>query len=220
MKYILGLDLGITSIGWAIYNLNTNYIEKSGVRLFDAAENPKDKSPLAEPRRIARGQRRRIRRRAYRMDKIKQFLIQQGIITPSELDNLFARNDKNNPNLYDVYFLRTKALEHRLANIELAQVLLHLAKHRGFKSNRKKDKSLDGKVNDSLKTNHELLIEKRYRSVGEMLHFDDKFGGPIDKLFRDKKRNGSGDYKVMIFFFCIINSFHKIFPLRIFMNFI
>ena len=44
--------------------MNQSTIEKLGVRLFDAAENPKDKSSLAEPRRLARGQRRRILQRA------------------------------------------------------------------------------------------------------------------------------------------------------------
>lgn len=198
MKYVLGLDLGITSIGWAIYNLDLNNIAKCGVRLFDAAENPKDKSSLAEPRRIARGQRRRIRRRAYRMMKVKECLVQHNIISQTELDGLFVQQDKHDANLYDVYYLRNKALDHEISNRELAQVLIHLAKHRGFKSNRKKDKSVDGKVNDSLKANHELLLTKQYRSIGEMLHLDEKFGGPINKEFRDKKRNGNGEYKVMI----------------------
>jgi CRISPR-associated endonuclease Csn1 len=174
MKYVLGLDLGITSIGWAVYNCELNNIHQCGVRLFDAAENPKDKSSLAEPRRTARGQRRRVRRRAYRMGKIKQLLIQNKIISELELEHLFARQEKGNPDLYDVYYLRYRALDHRLSNIELAQILIHLAKHRGFKSNRKKDKSVAGKINDSLQINNDLV--SKYRSVGEMLYLNEKFG--------------------------------------------
>ncbi len=194
MKYVLGLDLGITSIGWAVYNCELNNIHECGVRLFDAAENPKDKSSLAEPRRIARGQRRRIRRRAYRMEKIKQLLIQTKIISEVELENLFIRQGintlQNKIRLYDVYDLRYRALEHRLSNLELAQVLIHLAKHRGFKSNRKNDKSVAGKINDSLQKNSELLGNGKYRSVGHMLSEDEKFAL--------KKRNGNNDYQAMI----------------------
>jgi CRISPR-associated endonuclease Csn1 len=50
MRYVLGLDLGIASIGWAIYDIDKSTIEKCGVRLFDAAENPKTKESLATPR--------------------------------------------------------------------------------------------------------------------------------------------------------------------------
>ena len=35
MRYVLGLDLGIASIGWAIYNMDNPNIEKCGVRLFE-----------------------------------------------------------------------------------------------------------------------------------------------------------------------------------------
>ncbi len=63
MKYRLGLDIGIASVGWSVIKLNENdepvRIEDLGVRTFIAAENPKDGSSLALPRRIARGVRRR-----------------------------------------------------------------------------------------------------------------------------------------------------------------
>lgn len=94
MRYVLGLDLWITSIGWAVYNVDNSKIEKCGVRLFDAAKNPKDKSPLAQPRREARGMRRRIRRRAYRMEKIKDHLISSGLVSKDELANMFNNTSK------------------------------------------------------------------------------------------------------------------------------
>lgn len=42
---ILGLDIGITSIGWAVIdysadNSTKNRVIKSGVRIFTVAENP------------------------------------------------------------------------------------------------------------------------------------------------------------------------------------
>ena len=42
MKYSLGLDIGISSIGWAVVNLEKNRIENLGVMLFTSAERPKD----------------------------------------------------------------------------------------------------------------------------------------------------------------------------------
>ncbi len=131
MKYVLGLDLGITSIGWAIYDMESTTIEKCGVRLFDAAENPKDKSPLAQPRREARGMRRRIRRRAYRMQKIKDHLINSELVSKEELANLFnsTTKTKSGTSHYDVYELRYLALDSLLSNQQLARVLIHLAKH-------------------------------------------------------------------------------------------
>lgn len=87
------------------------------------------------------------------MARIKEFLIQSGILTQGELAQLFNSSEKtpSKSSRYDVYELRYQALDHQLTNTQLAQVLIHLAKHRGFKSNRKNDKSVDGKINDRLK---------------------------------------------------------------------
>ena len=43
MKYSMGLDIGIKSIGWAVINDEKNRIEDLGVRIFPAAERPKTK---------------------------------------------------------------------------------------------------------------------------------------------------------------------------------
>ena len=61
MRYIIGLDVGIASVGWAVINKDKNRIEDLGVRIFKKAEEPDGKS-LNLARREARGSRRRIRR--------------------------------------------------------------------------------------------------------------------------------------------------------------
>lgn len=194
MRYVLGLDLGITSIGWAVYDIDKCLIDKCGVRLFDAAENPKDKSPLSAPRREARGQRRRIRRRAYRMQKIRELLINTNLIEQNILNNLFSAQEKlpsnSSSSRYDVYELRYMALDSLVSNQQLCQILIHLAKHRGFKSNRKKDKALDGTINKSLQDNQKILQDNGYRTIGEMLYKDDKFLA--------NRRNRFGEYRVML----------------------
>jgi CRISPR/Cas system Type II protein with McrA/HNH and RuvC-like nuclease domain len=58
MTYRLALDLGSTSLGWAMVRLNANNepcaIIKAGVRIFSDGRNPKDGSSLAASRREAR----------------------------------------------------------------------------------------------------------------------------------------------------------------------
>lgn len=192
MRYILGLDLGITSIGWAIYDIDKQTIDRCGVRLFDAAENPKDKSSLALPRRDARGQRRRLRRRAYRMQSIKNLLTHEKLLTDEQISTLFHSQGKtlSSKSLYDVYELRYQALNSLLTNQQLSQILIHLAKHRGFKSNRKKDKSLDGAVNNSLENNKKTFTDGNYRTIGEMLY--------LDSEYKANRRNRFGEYRVML----------------------
>lgn len=62
-NYILGLDLGTNSIGWDCIDHDQKKIINAGVRIFNAAENPKTGESLAKPRRTARLTRRRLKRR-------------------------------------------------------------------------------------------------------------------------------------------------------------
>ena len=74
MRYAIGLDVGIESVGWSILELSAQdapiRIVDLGSRIFDRAEQPKTGASLALPRREARGQRRRIRRRRHRKERI------------------------------------------------------------------------------------------------------------------------------------------------------
>ena len=71
MIKVLALDIGIASVGHSIIELDekehTGEIIDLGVRIFTAAEHPKDGSSLALPRREARSSRRRLSRRASRL---------------------------------------------------------------------------------------------------------------------------------------------------------
>lgn len=80
MNYRIGLDIGISSIGWSVIENDENEhparIVDLGVRLFSPAEinNKGENKPLALDRRIARGTRRRIRRMKYRIQSMSNFL--------------------------------------------------------------------------------------------------------------------------------------------------
>ena len=71
MRYTLGLDIGISSVGWAVLRNTPDgepfKIEDLGARVFERAEQPKTGASLALPRREARGARRRLRRRNRRV---------------------------------------------------------------------------------------------------------------------------------------------------------
>lgn len=184
-KYILGLDIGIASIGYSVVNIDDNKIELMGVPGFERAEIPKTGESPAVARRMARGTRRTIRRRAGRMRHIKELLV-NNIINENSFNLLFERyNHKLNP-----WDLRAKAIEEELTNEELSVVLYHMGKHRGFKSNRKvtteDKKSDDGKAKAAIEKNKAYMQEKNYKTIGEMIANDPKF--------ENRKRNSTDDY--------------------------
>ena len=188
MKYRLGLDIGITSIGWAVLEHDDDEepfrIADLGVRIFKAAENAKDGSALALPRREARSSRRRLRRHRHRLERIKLLLEKIKLISIAELDIVYHDSQK----LTDIYELRQAGLDRLLNPEEWARVLIHLAQRRGFKSNRKnvaKDKEA-GKLLAAVKENNNLMTEKSYRTIGEMFFLDDKFS--------HQKRNKAEEY--------------------------
>lgn len=183
MKYTIGLDIGIASVGWAVVNNDANRIENLGVRIFKKAEEPDGKA-LNLARREARGTRRRIRRRATRMKKVKGLMIKYHLISGEELNDLYILGNED----IDVWKLREIGLERCLNRKEWARVLTSIAKRRGYKSNRKideEDKEV-GKLSKGTIENKKILEEKGYRTIGEMFYKDEKF--------RENKRNKAGEY--------------------------
>lgn len=177
LRYTLGLDIGIASVGWAVLENNIDgepiKIERLGVRIFDKAEAT-DGSPLAKHRREARGQRRTIRRKRHRKDRIKQLIQQNGIMTRVEMAEMFEHSQFET----SVYELRVQALERALTKQEFVRVLIHLAQRRGYKSNSKSEEAKDkenGKVKSAISENKQCMEENGYRTIGEMLLNDDRF---------------------------------------------
>lgn len=199
MNYRIGLDLGIASVGWAVIedDINGNPIRiiDLGSRIFDAAENPKDGSPLAQPRRDARGTRRRLRRRNHRILRTKRLLEKYNIISQKEIEDMYENYNFQ----FNVYELRVQALEEKLSNKELARVLINFVKRRGYKSNSKAEENSSsdaGKLLTATKENEELMKSKGYRTVAEMYIKDEKFKNFMpDGTQCIKIRNTTNDYK-------------------------
>ncbi|MEG9490657.1 type II CRISPR RNA-guided endonuclease Cas9 [Mannheimia indoligenes] len=166
LHYILGLDLGIASVGWSVVEIdeqeNPKRLIDVGVRTFDKAEVAKTGESLALARRLARSTRRLIRRRAFRLLKGKRLLKQHNVINKEELTTLPT----------DCWELRVKGLDERLSPTEWSAVLLHLLKHRGYLSQRKNEaKSADkemGALLSGVNSNHQLLVENQFRTPAEI----------------------------------------------------
>ena len=186
-KYSLGLDIGTSSIGWAVLDLDKERIHDLGVRIFERPEDPQNGDSLAKPRRDARSARRRLKRRRQRLNHLKQFFVDQNILTKNQVEEVL--NYKSDFNKLDVYELRSKALAEELSPEELLKVLYQIAKRRGFKSNRKVVEESDkegGRVTSALKANEKFLADNSYITVGDALSRDEKFAL--------HKRNKRDDY--------------------------
>lgn len=113
MGYILGLDIGVASVGYAIIDENYNVLI-SGVRLFregTAEENV--------ARRGFRSSRRSMRRSRHRLDRLKEILSSA----------LGVSGNQSYTNLYEI---RVRGLSNKLSPDELIAAIIQLAKHRGI----------------------------------------------------------------------------------------
>lgn len=191
LNYILGLDIGIASVGWTIVEIddkeNPIRLIDLGVRVFERAEVPKTGDSLAAARRSARSIRRLIRRRAHRLLRARRLLKHEDVLKPEDFDeNGFIKLLPNTP-----WQLRAAALDRRLAPLEWAAVLLHLVKHRGYLSQRKnEEQTADKELGALLKgvaDNTHALQAGNFRTPAELaLNKFEKESGHI--------RNQRGDY--------------------------
>lgn len=167
INYILGLDLGIASVGWAVVEIDSDEnpirLIDVGVRTFERAEVAKNGDSLASARRAARSVRRLIRRKAHRLLRAKRLLKRSGLIQQIDLDSRLP----NNP-----WQLRLDGLSRQLNNQEWAAVLLHLVKHRGYLSQRKNESKSENKELGALLSgvskNSQLLQSSTYRTPAEL----------------------------------------------------
>ncbi len=114
-KLVLGLDVGIASVGWGLIDLETSEVVDCGVRLFEEGTAKNN-----EERRGFRSGRRLIRRKRTRIEAMKDLLKRNGYI---DEEFQYSKN---------IYELRTRGLKHKLNNNEFANCILHITKKRGL----------------------------------------------------------------------------------------
>jgi CRISPR-associated endonuclease Csn1 len=189
MPFRLALDLGPTSLGWAMIRLNAQNepcaVIKAGSRIFSDGRNPKDGSSLAVTRRDARAMRRRRDRYLKRKARMMRTLIKYGFFPVDEAERKAL--ETLNP-----YELRGRGLDEALTPAQFGRALFHINQRRGFKSNRKTDK----KENDSsapkaaIRALNQSLAETNTRTVGEWLckRLTDQTKRPEERTVRARYR--------------------------------
>lgn len=178
MPVRFAFDLGTTSIGWAVYDLDAALWETKrkgkpvglrnlGVRLFDDGRDPQSGDSHAAKRRLPRAMRRQQDRRLTRRKRLENDLCETGLLPQrgAERDALFDCSNGN------PYFLRSKAASGKITLYELGRVLWHISKHRGFASNRKTDPSDDdtGLIKSGAKALETKLQQGGHKTYGAYL---------------------------------------------------
>ena len=180
IRYRLALDLGSTSLGWAMLRLNADNppapiaVIKAGVRIFSNGRDAKTEASLAVTRREARSARRRRDRLLKRKNRMMIKLIQHGFF-PADTTERKALLTLN------PYALRAKGLDAMLEPAEFARALFHINQRRGFRSNRKTDKAAkddadSGALKKAIGQVRLAMQTTNCRTVGEWLHQRDQAG--------------------------------------------
>ena len=135
MKKIFGLDIGTTSIGFAVIEHDDEgqgRIRRLGVRIFPEARDPKG-IPLNQQRRQARMRRRQLRRGRQRRRDIGAVLREAGFLPAFEAS---PQSEWHALMKRDPYDLRARGLDEAetLTPYEFGRALYHLAKRRHFKA--------------------------------------------------------------------------------------
>lgn len=165
MKKILGLDLGTTSIGWALVNEAESENEKSSIIKLGVRVNPltvdeqtnfeKGKAITTNAdRTLKRTARRNLQRYKLRRENLISLLKKEGFITE---DSVLCEN--GNHSTFETRLLRAKAVTEEISLEELARVLIMLNKKRGYKSSRKANSSEDGNLIDGMTVARKLYDE-------------------------------------------------------------
>jgi len=162
MKRILGLDLGTTSIGWALVNEAENDKEKSKIIKLGVRVNPLSTDELTDfekgrplsvnaDRTLKRGARRNLQRFKQRRKNLIDILITNNFITAKTPLTEIGENTT-----HQTLLLRAKSAKEKITKEEFARVLLAINKKRGYKSSRKAKNEEEGSLIDGMSVAKEL----------------------------------------------------------------
>lgn len=174
MKYKLGLDLGSTSLGWAVVELGDNdevlRLVDMGVRIFpDGQEHSQTGTKsLASVRSAKKQQRNQVDRRKARRKQLFAKLTSAGLLPTDKfmLTELLSPR-AGNENLTNPYWLRNKAIEEQVSLYELGRILWHLSKHRGFAGKRDQDIDVQSVKQDA--ESDEVAATQEIKSVNKRI---------------------------------------------------
>jgi CRISPR-associated endonuclease Csn1 len=140
MTRIWGLDIGPTSVGWAVIAYNSargrGGILQMGCRVFPESRDPHG-TPLNQRRRQKRMARRQLRRRRDRRRRLHECLAEAGLLPPFCPRLVCRQGDEDDP--WHVLMrsnpveLRKRGLDEKLHLHDLGRALYHLAQRRHFR---------------------------------------------------------------------------------------
>ena len=188
MKYRIGLDIGIGSVGWSVISGDRQNarIEDFGVRIFDSGEKNKGKDRKSQERRGFRGTRRLIRRRRHRKDLIKKHLEYIGFLDKTFYDELESIQDN------DVFEMKVRGLDEKLSPAEFYKCLIHFCNHRGYKDfyeNENYEEESENGINKAAASRFsEAFANSKYRTVSEFLYNEKSNGNAIAYRNRDSRK--------------------------------
>lgn len=182
MNYIIGIDVGIGSVGWAIINLDKRRIEDCGVRIFETGENVQKRESICQERRTARGIRRLVRRKSHRKSRLKKHLELIGLTTENKINEYFINGNSN------IIALRVKAISEKITPEELTACLIHICNYRGYKDfystdsidseflSKEEQKEAEAEI-EALNHIKKLMEKGNYRTPADMIYNDPEFNG-------------------------------------------
>ena len=189
----LGLDLGSSSLGWAIRN--DDEISKKGVITFSSGMN-KGQGGYSSPtrdRREARSKRNLIRARKYRKWELLKILCKTRGFVPLDISELetwsnykkgeirkFPENEnflswlacdfsyEKGEKYKNPYELRVRALDEKLTKHEFGRVLYHLVQRRGYKDIGETDKETETQIKRRVESGFQDALDSN-RTIAEAL---------------------------------------------------
>lgn len=158
MKKILGLDLGVSSIGWALVDEEDKQILGMGSRIIPLTTDDKDE--FTKGNAISKNQKRTLKR-TQRKGYDRYQLRRQNLIAVLKQNNMMPDVDLIKLPKLDLWKVRSSAVTEKLLLQEIGRVLLHLNQKRGYKSSRS-EANLDKKD-----TEYVVEVKSRYEKLKE-----------------------------------------------------
>lgn len=185
-KKILGLDLGVGSIGWALIETEDNLPQKilgMGSRIVPISKDDSDQFSKGQAiTKNADRMARRTARKGYNRYQMRRALLTQSLRNNNMLP------ERMDENVIDLWKLRSDAATegHQLTLPQIGRVLYHINQKRGYKHSKADENG------DSKQTKYVEAVNQRYKDIQEAhqtigQHF-------YLELLRTRVHRESGDY--------------------------
>ncbi len=168
MKKILGLDIGTTSIGWALIDDENKKILGMGSRIVPLSSDDRDE--FSKGNAISKNQNRTLKR-TQRKGYDRYQLRRQNLVSILRQNTMLPGQDLILLSKLKLWAIRSKAINEKISLQEIGRVLLHLNQKRGYKSSRN-EANLDKKDTEyvaEVKSRHEKLKESGL-SIGQYFY--------------------------------------------------